>query len=71
MNVKKYESGSGVVIEIDHDTCVGSGECVRVCPVGVYELENGKSTAPNVEACIECCACVAACPTGAIKHSSC
>ncbi|MCD6461441.1 MAG: 4Fe-4S binding protein [Thermoplasmata archaeon] len=71
MAVKKYESGSGIVIGIDHEKCVGSGECVSVCPVSVFELVDNKSTAPNVEACIECCACVSACPTGAIDHSSC
>lgn len=59
------------IIKIDHDKCIGSGECVEQCPVDVYELKDGKSYATNIEACIDCCLCVQACPTGAIEHSSC
>lgn len=71
-NVKVWKSESlGITIEIDYDKCTGVGECVRVCPVGVYEIVNGKSTAPNIDQCIQCCACVAACPNNAIRHSSC
>ena len=58
-------------IKIDHDKCIGSGECVEQCPVDVYELKDGKSYATNIEVCIDCCLCVQACPTGAIEHSSC
>ncbi|MCR6624273.1 MAG: 4Fe-4S binding protein [archaeon YNP-LCB-024-027] len=61
----------GVTIEIDHDKCIGAGECVRVCPTSVYKLVNGKSVVENIDNCIQCCACVVACPTQAIKHSSC
>ncbi|MEM1575405.1 MAG: 4Fe-4S binding protein [Nitrososphaerota archaeon] len=71
-NVKKWTSESlGVTIEIDYDKCIGAGQCVAVCPTGVYELKDGKSTAPNIDSCIQCCVCVTSCPTGAIKHSSC
>jgi NAD-dependent dihydropyrimidine dehydrogenase PreA subunit len=70
MVVKTYESDI-VTIKIDYDKCKGHGECVDVCPVEVYELVDGKSTAPGVEECTECCACVEACPEGAIEHSSC
>ncbi|MBI5254012.1 MAG: 4Fe-4S binding protein [Euryarchaeota archaeon] len=69
MAVKTYRAA--VTIKIDHDECIGAGECVNVCPSDVYELVNGKSTAPRVEDCVECCACVEACPTKAIEHSSC
>lgn len=60
-----------VTIKIDHDKCIGAGECVVICPVEVFEIVNGKSTAPGVAECVECCACVESCPTGAIEHSSC
>jgi NAD-dependent dihydropyrimidine dehydrogenase PreA subunit len=70
MVVKTFKSDV-VTINIDHDKCKGHGDCVDVCPVSVYELVDGKSTAPNVEECIECCACVEACPEEAIVHSSC
>jgi NAD-dependent dihydropyrimidine dehydrogenase PreA subunit len=68
--VKTYKSGT-VTIKIDYDKCAGHGECVDVCPVEVYELVKGKSTAPNIEECIECCSCVEVCPENAIEHSSC
>ena len=34
---------------VDSDKCVGCGECVDVCPVEVYELQDGKSNAVNGE----------------------
>ncbi|MEM3564392.1 MAG: ferredoxin family protein [Candidatus Jordarchaeaceae archaeon] len=57
MVVKEFKSGD-IVIKIDYNKCNGDGECVDVCPVDVYELVEGKSTAPRVEDCTECCACV-------------
>jgi NAD-dependent dihydropyrimidine dehydrogenase PreA subunit len=72
MAVKTFESEElGVKIEIDYDKCTGSGECVDVCPADVYELVDGKATAPNINECTECCSCVENCPTDAITHSSC
>jgi NAD-dependent dihydropyrimidine dehydrogenase PreA subunit len=69
---KTWRSNSlDITIEIDWDKCIGAGECVKVCPTGVYEVINGKSNAVNIDQCIQCCACVAACPTQAIKHSTC
>ncbi|MFQ6056471.1 MAG: ferredoxin family protein [Methanosarcinales archaeon] len=70
MVVKIYNSGD-ITIKIDYDKCVGHGECVEICPVDVYELVDGKSTAPNIDECTECCLCVDACPENAIEHNSC
>ena len=28
-------------VTVDHDKCTGDGECVDVCPVEVYELQDG------------------------------
>ena len=33
----------GYTITIDTDKCTGDAECVDVCPVEVYELEDGKA----------------------------
>ena len=72
VDTKKWESKKiGVVIEVDYEKCKGYGECVLACPSSVYELVNGKTTAPNIDDCIQCCACQDACPTKAIKHHSC
>jgi len=71
-DIKTWESEEvGCTISVDYDLCNGDAECVEVCPTEVYELVDGKSTAPNIDECIECCACVEACPTDAIEHSSC
>ena len=35
---------------VDTDKCTGCGECVEVCPVEVFELEDEKSNPVNAEA---------------------
>ena len=68
-NVKKWEHEDQWV-EVDLDLCVGVAECVEVCPVGVYELFDGKVSAQNIGECIECMACLDICPTKAILNQS-
>ncbi|KAL7711917.1 hypothetical protein QTN25_010418 [Entamoeba marina] len=63
---KVYE-GNGVKITIDEDTCIGCGACVSVCPKGVLEVVDGKSTAPNVSKCGKGNECVEACPVGSMN----
>jgi len=70
MAKKEYEE-EGIKIVIDYEKCTGAGECVTVCPVDIFSLENEKAVCKNVAECIECCACVSACPHGAIEHGSC
>lgn len=54
------------VVTVDADKCVGDGECVDVCPVEVYELQDGKAVAVNEEECLGCESCVEVCETSAI-----
>jgi NAD-dependent dihydropyrimidine dehydrogenase PreA subunit len=56
----------GWTVTVDADKCNGCGECVDVCPVEVYELQDGKSVAVNEEECLGCESCVEVCETGAI-----
>ena len=35
-------------VEVDAECCIGCGECVEICPVDVFELEDEKS-APTKE----------------------
>ena len=56
-----------VEIKVDVEKCNGCETCVDTCPVGVYEMKDGKSVAVNVEDCLICRACEMQCPEGAIQ----
>ena len=53
-------------VTVDTDKCTGDGECVDVCPVEVYELQDGKAVAVNEDECIGCQSCVGVCPSDAL-----
>ncbi|MBW1981718.1 MAG: 4Fe-4S binding protein [Deltaproteobacteria bacterium] len=53
-------------VTVDKDKCTGCEECVEVCPVDVYEIEDGKSEPVNAEECLGCESCVEVCEAGAI-----
>lgn len=53
-------------VEIDQEKCIGCGECVDVCPVDVYEMQDEKSVPVNVEECIGCESCIEVCEQDAI-----
>lgn len=48
-------------MELDSDSCITCGKCVRSCPMQVDVLKN-----INSAECIRCGKCAEACPTGAI-----
>ena len=56
-----------VEIKVDVDKCTGCGTCVDVCPAGVFELVEGKSSPVNVDECLACLACESQCPENAIE----
>jgi len=45
--------------------CMGLGTCVRVCPFGAMNMENGLAVV-DVEKCVGCGACVEQCPRGVL-----
>ncbi|MFW6127888.1 MAG: CoB--CoM heterodisulfide reductase iron-sulfur subunit A family protein [Halobacteriota archaeon] len=68
--LKGYTEIDPFIIEIDHNKCIGSGECVEECPYGAIELKDvdGEKKAFVTEAiCRGCGACAAVCPTEAIN----
>ncbi len=66
-----YTSKKGITIVVDNDKCEGVGECVKICPASVYEIQEGKAVPTQIDECIECCNCVDSCPKNAITHNSC
>lgn len=60
-----------ITIDIDNETCIKCGKCVKVCPVYILTQESPESTIglKNVHTCIACGHCVAACPTESVIHS--
>lgn len=59
------EMNNGEMISLNSDACVGCGICTKVCPRGVYTVENGKAKRLR-ETCDFCLACAHACPQKAI-----
>ena len=53
-------------VTVDHDKCEGCEECVDVCPVEVFEMEDDKSVPVNADECLGCESCVEVCEPGAI-----
>ena len=53
-------------VTVDTDKCIGCGECVDVCPVEVYEMNDGKSNPAHYEECLGCESCVEVCESNAI-----
>ena len=51
---------------VDEEKCSGCEECVDVCPVEVFEMQDGKSVAVNAEECLGCESCVEVCEESAI-----
>lgn len=59
------------MIRVDEDKCTGCKECVDVCPVNVYILNDNKAKPRNMEECTKCCSCVEVCPESCIDHEAC
>ncbi len=56
----------GYEVNVDHDKCEGCEECVEVCPVDVYEIQERKSVPVNAEECLGCESCIGVCNETAI-----
>jgi NAD-dependent dihydropyrimidine dehydrogenase PreA subunit len=56
----------GYEVVVDQEKCVGCEECVEVCPVDVFEMEDEKSVPVNAEECLGCESCVEVCESEAI-----
>jgi NAD-dependent dihydropyrimidine dehydrogenase PreA subunit len=52
------------------EACTGCGECVEVCPHGVFAMNSHVVRVVRPDACMECGACQKNCPFGAIVVDS-
>lgn len=53
-------------VGVNPDKCVGDEECVEVCPVGVFQLLNGKAVPVQGDECLGCESCIQVCELEAI-----
>ena len=56
-----------VKIVVDNDKCTGCSTCVDTCPVGVFEVKDGKSVPVKPEEGLVCRAGEVQCPENAIQ----
>ena len=54
------------IVTVNAEKCEGCEECVDICPMDVFEMEDGKSVPANADACEGCESCVETCEPGAI-----
>ena len=64
--------GIFVQVTVDDQKCLGpekSGECVRICPVNIFEARDGRTVVreENTDECILCNLCLDKCQTSAIS----
>jgi len=53
-------------VMVDKEKCKGCEECLEVCTVQVFEVQDGKSTSVNSQECLGCQCCVEVCKEKAI-----
>ena len=54
------------VIVIDETKCTNCGECVKICPSEVYQLQGAQVVAANSVDCSGCQSCISVCEPQAI-----
>jgi NAD-dependent dihydropyrimidine dehydrogenase PreA subunit len=62
---KRYKNFEVYLVHIDPDKCDGCEECVRFCPVDVFDMAH-KATVARPQNCLGCRTCAAVCKSKAI-----
>jgi NAD-dependent dihydropyrimidine dehydrogenase PreA subunit len=53
-------------VYIDKEKCKGCEDCIEVCTVKVFEMQEGKSVPVSVKECLGCGSCIEVCKEKAI-----
>jgi NAD-dependent dihydropyrimidine dehydrogenase PreA subunit len=53
-------------VAVNPDICTGDEECVEVCPVNVFQLQNGRAFPYQADECLGCGSCIEVCEPAAI-----
>ena len=53
-------------VTIDYDICDNTQACVAVCPMDVFEIEEGRAVVKYSSECTGCMKCIENCPEGAV-----
>lgn len=61
----RYIDGAAI-LKLDHEACIGCGQCVTVCPHRIFALTEKKAEILDPDGCMECGACARNCPVQAI-----
>jgi len=56
-----------VTLRLNPDLCTGCGQCLEVCPHGVFTRNNRVVRIQDRDGCMECGACARNCPVEAIE----
>lgn len=59
---------SGLRPTIDVGICIGSGGCMKACPVRALGIRGGKAVLASPGICVGHGVCASACPVGAISY---
>lgn len=71
MNMMRHQYLKNVVtLEYDREKCTGCGMCQKVCPQGIYKIENRKAVVLDKNWCMECGACARNCVSSALRVRS-
>ncbi len=54
-------------LQLDEAACVGCRMCEKVCPHGVFAVDQGKARILDRDVCMECGACARNCPSDALS----
>lgn len=52
---------------VDKEHCVACGSCVKVCPLGIINIEQGVYAKINTDKCVGCGKCARTCPASVIN----